>query len=104
FFSFSFIFEYCYSEFDFPILLWKSPFLSIYIIDQNGSHTTAIAMAANNSKAVTAMPPPQKTNPSTKNSKGSLDRDTALAQLNNDKKSAFIKAWEESEKSRVDNK
>ncbi|XP_009629650.1 remorin-like isoform X1 [Nicotiana tabacum] len=61
-------------------------------------------MATNNSKAVTTMPPPQKTNPSTKNSKGSLDRDTALAQLNNDKKSAFIKAWEESEKSRVDNK
>ncbi|XP_019256744.1 PREDICTED: remorin-like isoform X2 [Nicotiana attenuata] len=46
-------------------------------------------MATNNSKAVTTMPPP---------------KNTALAQLNNDKKSAFIKAWEESEKSRVDNK
>ncbi|XP_059318176.1 remorin-like [Lycium ferocissimum] len=61
-------------------------------------------MATNNSKAVINVPP-QKTNPSPrKSSKGSHERDTALAQLNTDKKSAFIKAWEESEKSRVDNK
>lgn len=34
----------------------------------------------------------------------SFSLDTALAQLSNDKKSAFVKAWEESEKSKVDNK
>ncbi|XP_004240109.1 remorin [Solanum lycopersicum] len=61
-------------------------------------------MATNNYKAVTTLPP-QNTNPSTnKSSKGSAERDTALAQLSNDKKSAFVKAWEESEKSKVDNK
>ncbi|MCD7460477.1 hypothetical protein HAX54_043608 [Datura stramonium] len=47
----------------------------------------------------------RETNPSPKkSSKGSVERDTVLAQLYNDKKSAFLKAWEESEKSRVDNK
>uniref|UniRef100_A0A0V0HBQ3 Putative remorin-like n=1 Tax=Solanum chacoense TaxID=4108 RepID=A0A0V0HBQ3_SOLCH len=61
-------------------------------------------MATNNFKAVTTLPP-QNTNPSSmKSSKGSVERDTALAQLNNNKKSAFVKAWEESEKSKVDNK
>ncbi|XP_055808037.1 remorin-like [Solanum dulcamara] len=61
-------------------------------------------MATNNFKAVTTLPP-QNTNPTPKKSaKGSAERDTALAQLNNDKKSAFIKAWEDSEKSKVDNK
>ncbi|KAM3344667.1 Remorin [Capsicum chinense] len=59
---------------------------------------------ANNSKAVTTVPP-QNTNPSLKkSSKGSVERDTVLSQLNNDKKSAYVKAWEENEKSRVDNK
>ncbi|XP_019252998.1 PREDICTED: remorin-like [Nicotiana attenuata] len=48
---------------------------------------------------------PQKTDPSSKiSSKGSLDRDVALAQLENEKRSSFVKAWEESEKSKVDNK
>ncbi|XP_075077755.1 remorin-like [Nicotiana tabacum] len=41
---------------------------------------------------------------SKKSSKGSLDRDVALAQLETEKRSSFVKAWEESEKSKVDNK
>ncbi|KAL2461585.1 Uncharacterized protein Adt_45005 [Abeliophyllum distichum] len=39
-----------------------------------------------------------------KSSKGSLDRDIALAKLEDDKRLSFIKAWEESEKSKVENK
>ncbi|KAG8391808.1 hypothetical protein BUALT_Bualt01G0225400 [Buddleja alternifolia] len=39
-----------------------------------------------------------------KTSKGSLDRDVALAKLEDDKRVSFIKAWEESEKSKVENK
>ncbi|CAN0824810.1 Uncharacterized protein At3g61260 [Linum grandiflorum] len=35
---------------------------------------------------------------------GSHDRDVALAQLDKEKKSSFIKAWEDSEKSKVINK
>ncbi|KAA8520611.1 hypothetical protein F0562_014867 [Nyssa sinensis] len=39
-----------------------------------------------------------------KNSRGSLDRDIALAQVENEKRLSFIKAWEEGEKSKVENK
>ncbi|KAL3814846.1 hypothetical protein ACJIZ3_016114 [Penstemon smallii] len=39
-----------------------------------------------------------------KSSKGSLDRDVAFAKLEDGKKLSFIKAWEENEKSKVDNK
>ncbi|KAL6495476.1 hypothetical protein OROGR_030039 [Orobanche gracilis] len=39
-----------------------------------------------------------------KGSKGSLDRDVALAKLEDDKKYSFVKAWEESEKTKVENK
>ncbi|XP_073126384.1 remorin-like [Henckelia pumila] len=39
-----------------------------------------------------------------KSSKGSLDRDIALAKLEGDKKLSYIKAWEENEKSKVENK
>ncbi|XP_004248633.1 remorin-like [Solanum lycopersicum] len=48
---------------------------------------------------------PQDTDVSSKkSSKGSLDRDIALSQLENEKRSSFIKAWEESKKSKVNNK
>ncbi len=39
-----------------------------------------------------------------KASKNSLDRDIALADLTKEKNLSFIKAWEESEKSKVENK
>ncbi|KAI3711384.1 hypothetical protein L2E82_41425 [Cichorium intybus] len=39
-----------------------------------------------------------------KSSKNSLDRDIALAGVDKEKKLSFIKAWEESEKSKVENK
>ncbi|KAM7476405.1 hypothetical protein LguiB_023648 [Lonicera macranthoides] len=42
--------------------------------------------------------------PGKKTSKASLDRDIALAGVEKDKKLSFIKAWEESEKSKVENK
>ncbi|KAL3618650.1 hypothetical protein CASFOL_037469 [Castilleja foliolosa] len=42
--------------------------------------------------------------PVAKSSKGSLDRDVALAKLEDDKRYSFIKAWEESEKTKVENK
>ncbi|XP_016544206.1 remorin [Capsicum annuum] len=48
---------------------------------------------------------PQETDISSKKvAKGSLDRDIALSQLENDKRSSFIKAREDSKKSKVDNK
>ncbi|KAK1377009.1 Remorin [Heracleum sosnowskyi] len=39
-----------------------------------------------------------------KTSEGSHDRDVALAELEKEKRLSFIKAWEESEKSKVENK
>ncbi|GFZ06871.1 remorin family protein [Actinidia rufa] len=39
-----------------------------------------------------------------KTSRGSLDRDIALAQIDKEKRLSFIKALEESEKSKVENK
>ncbi|CAI9769547.1 unnamed protein product [Fraxinus pennsylvanica] len=38
-----------------------------------------------------------------KSSKGSLDRDIALAKIEDEKRLSFIEAWEESEKSKVEN-
>ncbi|EPS59685.1 hypothetical protein M569_15119, partial [Genlisea aurea] len=37
-------------------------------------------------------------------SKGSLDRDIALAKVDDDKRLSFIKAWEDSEKTKAQNK
>ncbi|KAL2457691.1 Remorin family protein [Abeliophyllum distichum] len=59
-----------------------------------------------------AIPPPhenveyQTPDPSaaTKSSKGSSDRDIALAKVEDEKRLSFIKAWEDSEKSKVENK
>ncbi|XP_030540904.1 remorin-like isoform X3 [Rhodamnia argentea] len=39
-----------------------------------------------------------------KGSSGSVDRDLALAEVEKEKKLTFIKAWEESEKTKADNK
>ncbi|CAA3020954.1 Hypothetical predicted protein [Olea europaea subsp. europaea] len=39
-----------------------------------------------------------------KSSKGSHDRDIALAKVEDEKRLSFVKAWEESEKSKVENK
>ncbi|GJR07377.1 remorin family protein [Tanacetum coccineum] len=39
-----------------------------------------------------------------KKAKSSLDRDVALAEVDKEKKLSFIKAWEETEKSKVENK
>ncbi|XP_073029024.1 remorin-like [Primulina eburnea] len=63
-------------------------------------------------KPVVAPPPAEAAKPVTnvpepvakKSSKGSLDRDIALAKLEGDKKSSYIKASEENEKSKVENK
>ncbi|KAG8653602.1 hypothetical protein MANES_05G036950v8 [Manihot esculenta] len=41
---------------------------------------------------------------SKKISKGSLDRDIALAEVEKEKKNSFIKAWEDSEKTKAENK
>lgn len=51
------------------------------------------------SKALAKVPEPVA-----KSSKGSLDRDVALAKLEDDKRLSYIKAWEESEKTKVENK
>ncbi|XP_009587316.1 remorin 1.4 [Nicotiana tabacum] len=63
----------------------------------------AMATKADDSKALATVPPP-KTDSSTKSSKGSLDRDIALAHLETEKRNSYIKAWEESEKSKVENR
>ncbi|KAL0425976.1 UNVERIFIED_CONTAM: Remorin [Sesamum radiatum] len=51
-------------------------------------------------KALAIVPEPAEK----KSSKGSLDRDVALAKLEDEKRLSFIKAWEESEKTKVENK
>ncbi|KAL0428895.1 UNVERIFIED_CONTAM: Remorin [Sesamum radiatum] len=50
-------------------------------------------------KALAIVPEPAEK----KSSKGSLDRDVALAKLEDEKRLSFIKAWEESEKTKVEN-
>lgn len=58
------------------------------------------AIAEKNSPAV-----PQKVaDPVEKYSGGSIDRDAVLARVETEKRLALIKAWEESEKTKVDNK
>ncbi|CAN4111609.1 unnamed protein product [Withania somnifera] len=56
------------------------------------------------SKALAVVPPPKPDSSTKKSSKGSLDRDVALANLDKEKRHSYIKAWEESEKSKVENK
>lgn len=51
-------------------------------------------------KAVAIVPVPEEK----KASKGSLDRDIALAKLEDEKRVSFIKAWEEGEISKVENR
>ena len=62
---------------------------------------TAVPTSHDDSKALTKVPEPPVAK---KSSKGSLDRDVALAKLEDDKRLSYIKAWEESEKSKVENK
>jgi hypothetical protein len=51
-----------------------------------------------------ALPPQKIPDPPGKISSKSLDRDIALAGLETDKRLSYIKAWEESEKSKAENK
>ncbi|CAN4125688.1 unnamed protein product [Withania somnifera] len=62
------------------------------------------AMATNDSKALATLPTPKPDSSAKKSSKGSLDRDVALANLETEKRNSYITAWEESEKSKVENK
>ncbi|XP_019190195.1 PREDICTED: remorin-like [Ipomoea nil] len=74
---------------------------------------TSVAVAAPQNMGPTKDVSPEKAvvphkNPDpplkTAGSKGSLDRDIALAKIEDDKRVSFIKAWEESEKSKVENR
>ena len=68
------------------------------------------AKAVEESKAVAVVDEPEKTPetpvPANKLSSkgGSLNRDIALAELSKGKKLSYVKAWEESEKTKADNK
>ncbi|KAM3282351.1 remorin [Capsicum chacoense] len=55
-------------------------------------------------KDLATVPPTKPDSSTKKSSKGSLDRDVALAKLETEKRNSYIKAWEESEKSKVENK
>ncbi|KAK4344920.1 hypothetical protein RND71_035096 [Anisodus tanguticus] len=66
--------------------------------------TTTTTTPHEATKVFTGVTPQEADFSSQKSSKGSLDRDVALSQLENEKRSSFVKAWEESEKSKVDNK
>ncbi|XP_057756362.1 remorin-like [Arachis stenosperma] len=59
--------------------------------------------ASDDSKALVVVPQPQ-TPPKKLESRGSLDRDVALAEVTKEKKLAYVKAWEESEKTKIGNK
>ncbi|KAJ6940344.1 remorin-like [Populus alba x Populus x berolinensis] len=60
------------------------------------------ATAAEESKALAVV---EKTEPAPKKvSGGSIDRDVALADLEKEKRLSFIKAWEDSEKTKAENK
>ncbi|XP_022862435.1 remorin-like isoform X2 [Olea europaea var. sylvestris] len=60
------------------------------------------------SKATAVVDQSKHTSPDTsaamKSSKGSRDRDIALAKVEDEKRLSFVKAWEDSEKSKVENK
>ncbi|XP_059312682.1 remorin isoform X1 [Lycium ferocissimum] len=66
--------------------------------------TMSAPAKADDSKALATVPPPKPDSSTKKSSKGSLDRDVALAHLETEKRNSYIKAWEESEKSKVENK
>ncbi|XP_052193770.1 remorin-like, partial [Diospyros lotus] len=66
-------------------------------------HPPATEEKADDSKAL-AVPLKTPDPPAKKISGGSIDRDVALAQVENEKRISFIKAWEESEKAKVENK
>ncbi|ESQ39225.1 hypothetical protein EUTSA_v10001646mg [Eutrema salsugineum] len=56
------------------------------------------------SKALAVVEKPIEEHTPKKSSSGSADRDVILADLEKEKKTSFIKAWEESEKSKAENK
>ncbi|XP_010506561.1 PREDICTED: remorin [Camelina sativa] len=56
------------------------------------------------SKALTVVEKPIEEHTPKKASAGSADRDVILADLEKEKKTSFIKAWEESEKSKAENR
>ncbi|KAJ4892398.1 Remorin [Raphanus sativus] len=56
------------------------------------------------SKALTVVEKPIEEPTPKKSSAGSVDRDVKLADLEKEKKTSFIKAWEESEKSKAEHK
>ncbi|KAL1192123.1 Remorin [Cardamine amara subsp. amara] len=56
------------------------------------------------SKALAVVEKPIEEPTPKKSSSGSIDRDVILADLEKEKKTSFIKAWEESEKSKAENK
>ncbi|XP_009794056.1 remorin-like [Nicotiana sylvestris] len=70
----------------------------------DNSPAAAMATKADDSKALATVPPPKTDSSTKKSSKGSLDRDIALAHLETEKRNSYIKAWEESEKSKVENR
>ncbi|XP_004492710.1 remorin-like [Cicer arietinum] len=67
--------------------------------------TTTTTTVVDESKALVVAQPEITPVPSKKlASRGSLDRDVALAEVAKEKKLSYVKAWEESEKVKADNK
>nr|AFK38814.1 unknown [Lotus japonicus] len=61
-------------------------------------------VAADDSKALVVVPEKTPVPENKPSSKGPLDRDVALAELEKEKRLSYVKAWEESEKSKTENK
>ncbi|CAJ1817576.1 unnamed protein product [Sphenostylis stenocarpa] len=59
---------------------------------------------ADESKAIIVAPKNTEFPANQHNSRGSIDRDIALAQVAKEKQMSYVKAWEESEKAKADNK
>ncbi|CAJ1817446.1 unnamed protein product [Sphenostylis stenocarpa] len=65
----------------------------------------AEASGADEAKAIVVVAPANTEIPENKpSSRGSIDRDIALAQVAKEKQMSYVKAWEESEKAKADNR
>ncbi|XP_061371576.1 remorin-like [Gastrolobium bilobum] len=67
---------------------------------EKASETTA----AEDSKALVVEPETTPVPANKLSSRGSLDRDIALAELEKEKKNSYVKAWEENEKTKAENR
>ncbi|KAE9615578.1 hypothetical protein Lal_00022891 [Lupinus albus] len=74
------------------------------VVDEKAVIPTEPVVPVEETKALVVVEKEKIPDPVPAHKKGSLDRDIALADLDKEKKLSYVKAWEESEKSKAENK